>query len=29
MQRFRMSNGMGMMNMRMVFSPAFCRAVGV
>lgn len=28
MQRFRMSNGMGMMNMCMAFSPAFCRAVG-
>ncbi len=25
MQQFRMSNGMGMMNMCMVLSPAFCR----
>ena len=28
MQQFRMSNGMGMMNMCMVLSPAYCCAVG-
>ena len=28
MNHFRMLSGMGIMKMRMMFSPAFCRTVG-